>query len=318
MQKMNDDRLLLVTSSPHLRTTTETKHIMRDVLIALIPISIAAVILFGFRALTLILVCMITTISSEFIYQKLMKYPISVQDGSAAVTGLLLALTLPSTAPYWIAMIGCVFSIIVVKQLFGGLGKNFANPAIVGRIVLLISFPTQLTAATPTRFEQVLDGATYATPFELGWIPNAVYPTKLEMLLGVRGGAIGETCIVALLIGFVYLLVRKILTVTIPVSYVGSVFLLSWAMGKDPVFEIMAGGLILAAIFMATDYVTSPTTEMGKLIYGIGAGIVTVVIRQYSSYPEGVSFAILLMNILTPHIEKLTRIRAFGEVKSHE
>lgn len=312
---------LVITSSPHFRAKDTTRTIMLDVLIALCPALIASVIWFGPRALLVSAVCVGASVLFEYTYRKLMHLDMTIGDLSAAVTGLLLAFNLPSSIPLWMAVIGCFVSIIIIKQLFGGIGKNFANPAIVGRIVLLISFATPMTnwpvplgtdAVTgPTPLGMVsameaagVDAASSATPPSL--------PTYIDMFLGKIGGSLGETCTLALLIGFVYLVIRKVITITEPVAFVGTVFVLSWLLGADPIFHVLAGGVMLGAIFMGTDYVTTPTTETGRLIFGIGAGILTVVIRLYGAYPEGVSFAILIMNIVTPHIDNLTRIKALG------
>ena len=312
---------LVITSSPHFRAKDTTRSIMLDVLIALCPALIASVIWFGPRALLVSAVCVGASVLFEYAYRKLMHLDMTIGDLSAAVTGLLLAFNLPSSIPLWMAVIGCFVSIVIVKQLFGGLGKNFANPAIVGRIVLLISFATPMTNwPVPLR----ADAVTSSTPLGLvsameatgvdaaSSVTPASLPSYADMFLGKIGGSLGETCTLALLIGFVYLVVRKVITITEPVAFVGTVFVLSWLLGADPVFHILAGGVMLGAIFMGTDYVTTPTTEMGRLIFGIGAGILTVVIRLYGSYPEGVSFAILIMNIITPHIDNLTRIKALG------
>ncbi|MDR2909012.1 MAG: RnfABCDGE type electron transport complex subunit D [Oscillospiraceae bacterium] len=310
---------LVVASSPHFRAEGSTAAIMRDVLIALLPAQIAAIYFFGAGALLLTVTCAAASMLFEYLYRRLMHLDGTVGDLSAAVTGVLLAYNLPAGIPLWMAVIGCFAAVIVIKQLFGGLGRNFANPAIVGRIVLLLSFATQMTSwPIPGQ-----DGVTGATP--LGVVaamsnPETAsealkLPGYLDMFLGNIGGSMGETSALALLIGFGYLLARRVITATEPLAFMGTVFILSWALGADPVFHLLAGGLMLGAIFMGTDYVTTPTTETGKLIFGVGAGILTVVIRLYGSYPEGVSFAILLMNIITPHIDNLTRIKAFGGVE---
>jgi electron transport complex protein RnfD len=257
-----------------------------------------------------------------------MGQPITIRDMYAAVTGTLLAFNLPVTIPLWMAAIGCAAAILVVKQMFGGIGKNFANPAIVGRIVLLVSFASQMTnwvkpllgfgfvdtvtSATPLGIASV-DAVTNATSLASG-LP--AIPSYLNLFLGAVGGSLGETCKLTLLLGGIYLVIRRVISVTIPLSFMGTVFLFTLVLGKDPVYHLLSGGLILGAIFMATDYVTTPTTERGKVIFGVGCGFITVIIRVFAANPEGVSFAILLMNILTPHIDNLCRIKAFGGAKA--
>ncbi len=299
---------LTITASPHFRAQHTTQSVMRDVLQALMPALAVSVVWFGVRALVLSAVCVAASVAFEYIYRRMMGLSNTVGDLSAAVTGLLLAFNLPVGIPIWMAVIGCFVAIIIIKQLFGGLGKNFVNPAIVGRIVLLISFATAMTTwVFPANAVDALAGAT-----PLALAPDAVHPGYMDLLMGRIGGSLGETSKIALLIGGVYLVVRKVITPTIPVAFIGTVFVLSFALGADPVYQVLAGGVMLGAIFMATDYVTTPTTEKGKLIFGIGCGVLTVVIRLFGSYPEGVSFAILLMNIATPHIDRLTPIKAFG------
>ena len=313
------DGKLVITSSPHFRAKTTTRSIMTDVLIALSPSLVAAVIVFGFRALAVSIFCVAFCIGLEYLYQRLMHLPYTYLDMSAAVTGLLLAFNLPATIPFWMAAIGCIAAIIIVKQLFGGLGKNFANPAIVGRIVLLASFASQMTSWVLPRVQQGLaDSITGATPLALRGVEMLVQrPGYLDMFLGMIGGSLGETCKLTLLLGGIYLVARKVISPTAPLAFMGTVFLLTWVFGQDPVYHLLAGGLILGAIFMATDYVTTPTTETGKLVFGIGCGIFTVIIRLWASYPEGVSFSILLMNILTPHIDRICVFKAFGGVKTN-
>ncbi len=308
---------LMITSSPHFRAPTVTRTIMADVLIALMPALFASVWLFGARAFLLAAVCVAACMLFEYAYRRALKLPQTVGDLSAAVTGLLLAFNLPVSLPLWQAAVGCFVAVVIVKQLFGGIGKNFANPAIVGRIVLLVSFAGNMTT---WRLPFSADAATGATPLAMG-VDAMTTPTTsvmgesfsyFEMLIGQIGGSMGETCKAALLLGGLYLIVRKVITPTVPLAFMGTVFVLSWIFGADPLYQLLAGGLILGALFMATDYVTTPTTETGKLIFGVGCGLITVVIRLWASYPEGVSFAILLMNILTPHIDSLTTHKAFG------
>lgn len=323
------DNMLAITSSPHLRAKDTTHTIMRDVLIALAPTLVASIIIFGFRALVLSAVCVATSVLCEYFYRRLMHLSNTVYDLSAAVTGLILAFNLPVGIPLWMAMIGCFVAVVIVKQLFGGIGKNFANPAIVGRIVLLISFATPMTTWALPRGQQ-LDAVTGPTP--LGALqaaadaassatPLAVTPDSFsltQMFFGNIGGSLGETCKLTLLIGLVYLLIRKVITISAPISFMATVFVLAAVLSPDPgpMFHLLSGGVIFGAVFMATDYVTTPTTERGKIIFGIGCGLITMVIRLYAGYPEGVSFAILLMNIVTPLIDKVTAIKAFGGAKA--
>lgn len=306
---------LVINSSPHFRAPTVTRTVMGDVILALVPALIASVIIFGFRAFLLSAVCVAACILFEYAYCRMMKLPQTAGDLSAAITGLLLAFNLPVTFPLWQAAIGCFVAVVIVKQMFGGIGKNFANPAIVGRIVLLLSFATNMTKWQASVKYTTADAVTGATP--LGVLKEGgALPNYLDMFMGNIGGSLGETCKLALLLGGIYLVARKVITVTTPVAFMGTVFIMSWALGADPVYQLLAGGVFIGAIFMATDYVTTPTTELGKLIFGVGCGIITVVIRLYAAYPEGVSFAILLMNILTPHIDNLTEHKAFGGAKA--
>ena len=304
------DNMLHVSSSPHIHSGKSTTKIMLDVLIALLPATLAGVVIFGLRALLLVAVCVGSCVAFEALYALVTKKEQTVGDLSAVVTGLLLALNLPANLPIWQCVIGCAFAILLVKCLFGGIGCNLVNPAITARVFMLVSFGSMAVQAMPT----VVDTVSSATP--LAEIAAGGSPKLLDLFLGTTGGAIGETCALALLIGGAYLLIRRVITWQIPVAFVGSVFLLSFLMEGFDVLRalslILSGGLLLGAIFMATDYVTSPTTPIGKLIFGVGAGVLTFMIRYFGSYPEGVSFAILLMNILTPYIEKLTARKIFG------
>ena len=283
---------------------------MRDVIIALIPAFIAAIIHYGALSIALVAVCIAAAVVSEYVMCKILKKRNTCSDLSAVVTGILLAYCLPVGIPLWMAALGSAVAIIVVKQLFGGIGQNFANPAITGRIILFISFASYMADWT-TGYPDVYAGATPLSSSVLGTADATSY---FDLFMGNIGGCIGETCKLALLIGVVYLLIRKVITWHIPVAFVASVFLLSAAVGLDPVYAILSGGVFLGAFFMATDYVTSPVTSKGRIIYGIGCGCVTVVIRKFCNYPEGVSFAILLMNLLAPHLERLTLSKALGGV----
>lgn len=308
---------LIVKSSPHIKTATGAQSIMRDVIIALIPALIAAVTIYGTRALLLTVVCCGSCVVFEYACRRLMKRYNSISDLSAALTGLLLAFNLPVTLPVWMAVLGSFFAIVVAKQLFGGIGQNFVNPAIAGRIFLMVSFATPMTNwLIPTVANGGVELVAGATPLAL-LADNKIslLPSVGEMFLGLRGGCLGETSVLALLLGGAYLLIRKIITPTIPAVYLGTVFILSLLFGVDPLYHLMAGGVIIGAFFMATDYTTSPSTEKGKIIFALGCGLITMLIRVYGTYPEGVSFSILFMNILTPHINTLTRTRPFASVK---
>lgn len=302
---------LTVSSSPHIRSKTSTQRVMLDVIIALMPALIAAIINFGFTALAVVAVCVASCVLCEYIWEKLMHKPVTVGDLSAVVTGILLAYNLPANIPIWQAIFGCIVAIIGIKQLFGGIGKNFANPAITARIVMFLAFSTNMTTWV---FPDTVSTATPLALISSGSTDQL--PSLLQMFLGQRGGCLGETCVLALLLGGIYLVVRKVITWHTPVIYIATVFLFILALGQEPVYQIMSGGLMLGAIFMATDYVTTPYTTIGKIIFGLGAGILTVVIRVYGSYPEGVSFSILLMNILTPYINRIRITKPVGGTKA--
>ena len=301
---------LIVTSSPHVKSSTTTSTIMRDVVIALIPALIASNIIFGLRAGLVTAVCVASCVGFEYLSRRIMDKKNTISDLSAVVTGIILAFNLPSTMPLWMCVIGSFVAIVIVKQLFGGIGQNFANPAITARIVLLVSFGTQMTNWAAPKIVAVADAVSGATP--MGQIAAGETPNLLNMFLGTTGGSLGETSALALLIGGIYLVYRKVINPIIPVAFIGTVFVFTAVLGVNPLAQILGGGLFLGAIFMATDYSTSPVTNMGKLIFGIGCGLITVLIRVYGSYPEGVSFAILLMNILVPYIDKATKLKALG------
>ena len=289
---------------------------MRDVLIALAPAAVAGCVIFGLRSLLVIFACVVSCVLFEGLFNIITKKDQTVGDLSAAVTGLLLALNLPAGIPVWQCIIGSLFAVIVVKCLFGGIGCNLVNPAITARVFMLVAFGSMADQAMPVIGG--VDTVSGATP--LGVIEAGGSPALTDLLLGLHGGAIGETCAIALLLGLVYLLVRRIISWHIPVAYIGSVFFLSYIYtGFDPAQAtalILSGGLMIGAIFMATDYTTSPATPSGRLLFGLGAGLLTFTIRHFGSYPEGVSFAILFMNILTPYIERLCARRIFGGVKA--
>ena len=311
------DRKLLVSAGPHIRSNASTTSIMGDVLIALLPAVVASVLVFGIRALLLEAVCVASSVLFEYLFRRLLKRSNTISDLSAAVTGLLLAFNLPAGFPIWMAILGCFVAIVIVKQLFGGIGCNFANPAITGRIFLLIAFAGQMTTwPAANSYISGIDAVSGATPLALikeGSIE--ALPAVKNLLFGIRGGCLGETCAIALLIGFVYLVIRRVITPTIPVVYVATIALMSLILGYDPIYMILTGGVLLGGIFMLTDYATSPATELGKVVFAVGAGIITMLIRNSSGgYPEGVSFAILLMNILCPYIAKLGHKKPFGGV----
>ena len=311
------DRKLLVSAGPHIRSNASTTSIMGDVLIALLPAVVASVLVFGTRALLLEAVCVASSVLFEYLFRRLLKRSNTISDLSAAVTGLLLAFNLPAGFPIWMAILGCFVAIVIVKQLFGGIGCNFANPAITGRIFLLIAFAGQMTTwPTANSYISGIDAVSGATPLALikeGSIE--ALPAVKNLLFGIRGGCLGETCAIALLIGFVYLVLRRVITPTIPVVYVATIALMSLILGYDPIYMILTGGVLLGGIFMLTDYATSPATELGKVVFAVGAGIITLLIRNSSGgYPEGASFAILLMNILCPYIAKLGHKKPFGGV----
>ena len=304
----------IVSTSPHLHPKKTSAQIMLDVCIALCPALIASVCIFGWRSLLLTAVCVATAVASEYLYEQFCRIPITVKDFSAVITGMLVAFNVPVTLPLWQGALGSVVAIILVKQLFGGLGKNFANPAIVGRIFLFLAFSKTMTVWV---FPDLVSSATPLAVMRDG--DMTALPSMLQLFLGNRGGCLGETSVLALLLGGIYLLVRKIISWHTPVAFIGTVFVLSWLLTGDPAYalcQILSGGLMLGAFFMATDYVTTPQTEIGRLIFGLGCGLLTVLIRQWGSYTEGVSFAILFMNILTPYISKWTRHKPFGGVNA--
>ena len=288
---------------------------MLDVIIALLPAAIAGVVLFGAKALALIAACVISAVVSEALFNILAHKKQTVGDLSAVVTGLLLALNLSTNVAIWQCVVGTVFAIVVVKCLFGGIGKNFANPAITGRVFMLLAFSSVAGGAKPAVVELV----SSATPLELLAQGSENAPSLMELFLGLHGGAIGETCCLALLIGFAWLLFRRVIKWHVPVIFIGTVFVLYLVFTGSfqmALAEILAGGLFIGAIFMATDYVTSPITLKGKMVFALGCGLVTFVIRYFCAYPEGVSFSILAMNILTPYIEKFTANTPLGGSKN--
>ena len=302
--------LLTVASSPHIKRPDTTRGIMSDVVIALAPAATYGCILFGLRALAVLITSVSVAVLCEFLWNKALKKPNTIKDMSAVVTGLLLGMNLPPTLPLWQAAIGSAAAIIVVKQMFGGLGKNFANPAIAARIILLVSFPASMTRFT----EPVSDAVTSATPLA-GTAGTLSFKT---LFFGMHAGSIGETSAFLLIVGGLYLVIRRVITPIIPVCFIGTVALLSLISGESVMLSVFGGGLILGAVFMATDYTTSPTTSLGKAVFAVGCGIITFVIRKFGSLPEGVSYSILLMNILVPHINRFTLSKPFGFEKVKE
>lgn len=324
---MSVNKKLTVSASPHVRSPHTVSGIMLDVIIALIPSLIAAVVIFGYRVLMVTLVCVGSAVLAEYLSRKVMKRHQTISDLSAVVTGLLLAFNLPVSIPLWIAALGSIIAIVVVKQMFGGIGQNFVNPALAARIILLMSFPSAMANwATDSKFI-----TTTATPLANISVPSDTevmtsfvgeakeLPSLLDMFLGLHGGCFGEVCSLALIIGGIYLVVRKVISPAIPLAYIGTVAVFMLIAGRGDfefvAYQLLGGGLLLGAIFMATDYTTCPVSFKGKIIFGIGCGVITTVIRLFGSLPEGVSFSIILMNLLVPHIERLTTAKPFGTPK---
>ena len=300
---------LIVSSAPHAVGPISTQKIMGLVLVALVPAFVVGIYQFGYRAAVLTLVCVAACVLFEYLMNKIMKKEQTVGDLSAVLTGVLLAFNLPSGLPFWIAIVGCFAAIVVVKQLFGGIGQNLVNPAVTARIFLFIAFATEMTT-WPTAKGAGVDAVTSATPLgelSMGGM-EAVSASNLDLFLGNVGGCIGEVSALALLIGGIFLICSRVITWHIPVSFLATVAVLGliWGGIDGAIFHLCAGGVMLGAFFCATDYVTSPTLPKGKIIFGIGCGLFTMLIRIFASYPEGVSFAILLMNILTPYIDRIT------------
>ena len=309
---------LTVASSPHIRGDFKTSRIMLDVVLALMPALAVGVMVLGIRAAVVTLISVAAAVAAEWVYAKLTKTRNTVIDGSALVTGLLLALTLPHTVPYWQAALGSVFAIVIVKALCGGLGQNIFNPALAARAFLMVIFPVGLT-----RFEG-LDGVTSATPLHHMVMPALPEESLMDMFLGKCPGCIGEISALALLLGGAYLVIRKVISIRIPAAYLGTVALLTLVFSKTDapidwmLYSLLSGGVMLGAIFMATDYATSPATPAGQIVYGVGCGVLTVIFRYFGLFPEGVTYAILLMNAFVWFIDRLTPIRRFGTVKGGE
>lgn len=308
---------LKVSVSPHIHSGVTTQKIMLDVIIALLPAAVAGCLIFGVRSLLVILTSVAAAVLAELLFCLACKREITIYDLSAVVSGLILALSLPVTMPLWQVAVGAVFAIIIVKCIFGGIGQNFANPAVTARVFMIIAF-SKTVAATAT--PKGVDAVSSATPLViLEGTAKGELPSIIDMLLGKRAGAIGETCVVALVIGGLYLIIKRVISWHTPVAFIASTFIFILIFTGDPktaLYHTLLGGLFIGAIFMATDYSTTPTNTMGKVVFGIGAGFITSVIRIWGSLPEGVSYAILLMNILTPYIEKLTRKKPLGGDKA--
>ena len=305
-----------------------TSKIMLLVIIALFPAAMAGCVFFGPRAAAVLAVCIAACVIFEALCRIIMKKDQTVGDLSAVVTGLLLGMNLPATVPFYVAVIGSFVAIVIAKQLFGGIGQNFANPAIAARIVLMLSFTSQMSGwVKPYWYSGAVDAETSATPLAAEWFTytenGAAYKmapfTLSEMFWGETGGCIGETCAAMLILGGLFLIVTKVISAATPVAFIGSFALLTLLYTGSPVetlYGVLAGGLLIGAFFMATDYATTPLTTKGKIVFGIGCGLITFIIRSFGSYPEGVSFSILLMNLLTPYIDKLTKASPFGAKKS--
>ena len=322
---MTELKNLKVSSSPHIRNEDSTRQIMLDVVIALLPALAVAVFVFGARSLVMTVISVLGCVFFEWLYNKLLKKPMTIGDGSAVVTGMLLAYTLPVTAPYWVVLIGDFFAIVIVKCLYGGIGQNFINPALGGRAFLMASWPVAMTTWCKVQTSlplftapEITSSATPLTFLKEGLVPNV---SLQNAALGMVGGSMGEVSALALLIGGVYLLYRRVISWHIPVSFIGTVAVITFLFPKGDMsgatfmaYELLCGGLMLGAIFMATDYATSPVTKKGQLIYGVGCGLLTVLIRYFGSYPEGVSYAILLMNACCFLIEKISRPKKYGFV----
>ncbi|MBK5251615.1 MAG: RnfABCDGE type electron transport complex subunit D [Peptostreptococcaceae bacterium] len=310
------ERKLIVTSSPHIRSNEATDKTMRDVVIALIPATLAGMYYFGFQTLIVVLLSVAAAMATEAIIQNMRKQPITVMDYSAALTGLLLALNMPPEIPYWMPVVGSIFAIAIVKQAFGGLGHNFINPALAARVFLIASWPVEMTT-----WKFPVDAVTEATPLALikgsGVLPESV--SIFNLFIGKVGGCIGEVSALALIIGGIYLVYRGVISPRIPLVYMGTVAVFTLIYSgfnfNFMMFHLLAGGLVLGAIFMATDYVSSPMTAKGQIIYAVGCGLITVMIRLFGGYPEGVSFSILFMNVVTPLIDKYVKSNVFGGVK---
>lgn len=317
---METKKRFAVSAAPHIFAKDTTAVLMLDVIAALMPTVAAGIWLFGWDAARVILICVASCVAFEFLWEVLFKKPITVNDLSAVVTGVILALNMPSTAPWWMLVVGSAVAILLVKQLFGGMGDNFVNPAISARAVLLASWPA------------LMSGSAYVAPFDAvsGATPIALFgqsaeaasagvalPSTLDLFIGRIPGCIGEVSKIAILLGLVYLLIRKTITWHIPVTMIASFMAFTWLFGGDPLQGVLMGSVLFGAVFMATDYVTCPMTHTGQMIFAAGAGLLIALIRSFGGYPEGTTYAILIMNVLTPLIDRVTRGKIYGEVKAH-
>lgn len=310
---------LLAGSSPHIKSGVCTRNLMLDVVIALLPAAAASIYFFGYRALLLLISTVLSCVLSEYVYCRLAKKPNPVSDYSAVVTGILLAFNLSPAVPIWMAVIGGAFAIIIVKQLFGGLGHNFVNPALAARAFMMASWPVQMTTwITPGQSADAVSSATPLALIKAGSEATGTLPWYWNLFVGNIGGTIGETSALALLAGAVYLVAKRVISLEIPLAFIGTVGVITWIFGGkqpftgDPLYNILSGGLILGAFYMATDYTTSPVTSKGRLLMGFGCGLITSIIRLFGGYPEGVSYAILLMNLTVPMIDRYMIPRSFG------
>lgn len=306
---------LIASSSPHIRSEETTQKIMLDVIIALLPALIASIFYFGFNSLVLVVASVAAAVVAEIALQKMMKKAVTISDLSAVLTGILVAFNIPPSAPWWLPVLGSAFAIIIAKQVFGGLGFNFINPALAGRAFLMASWPTHMMSGW---VDPATDAITSATPLAIiKGTAEGQLPSLIDMLLGRIPGVLGETSAILLIIGGVYLIYRGVIKWIIPVVYIGTVAVIAVLFGDGSVvlYHIFGGGLILGAFFMATDYVTSPVTDKGKIIYAISLGVLTMIIRKFGGYPEGVSYSILIMNIVTPLIDKYVSPKLFGGAK---
>ena len=315
---MEQNRRFAVSAAPHIFAKDTTAVLMLDVVTALMPTVLAGIWLFGWSAARVILICVISCVGFEFLWEVLLKKPITVNDLSAVVTGIILALTMPANAPWWMLVVGSATAILLVKQLFGGIGDNFVNPAATARAVLLASWPALMSGGAYTA---PLDAVSGATPLAiLGRSAEAVAqaaPSTLDLFIGRIPGCIGEVSKIAILLGLVYLLIRKTITWHIPVTMIASFMLFTWLFGGDPLQGVLMGSVLFGAVFMATDYVTSPMTHKGQIIFASGIGLLIALIRMFGGYPEGTMYAILIMNVLTPLIDRVTHGKIYGEVKAH-
>ncbi len=302
---------LHLSTAPHIHCKQSARTIMLDVIIALMPCVICGIVYFGISAARVLISTTVSAVFIEYICQKVAQKPVRIRDLSAVVTGLILGLNLPPTAPTWMCIIGSALAIVIVKQLFGGIGHNFMNPALAARAILLTSWPVRMTSFVYPKIFEAPDAISFATPLQGG------SATITELFIGNIPGCIGEVCKIAVLLGAAYLLIRSVIRWYIPVCFIGMYILSAWVFGSDPVTGLLSGGLLFGAFFMATDYTTTPMTSGGQMIFGAGCGFLVALIRAFGTYPEGVTYAILLMNIATPLIDKYVHVRMYGERSVH-